>query len=111
MAERCSYADAIVIVSARSDRAAKAIADGIAEKLQETLGDKPTITETSGGWALLDYGDVVVHVFQEDTRAYYDIDRLWIEAPRVEVPAPAQEVAPSVPPPTRLAERRRRFVN
>lgn len=83
----CSYADFLVVVSANSERQTSGIADAITEAMRETHGIKPQYREGQRGWILLDYGDVIVHVFVEDTRAYYDIDRLWPSSPRVPVPA------------------------
>jgi ribosome-associated protein len=93
----CSYTDFLVIVSANSERQTAAIADAIAEKLREEIGVRPLYREGTGGWVLLDYGEVIVHVFVEDTRAYYDLDRLWPKAPRIAVPASsgAIETAPA----------------
>ena len=100
----CSYADVILIVSATNERQTIAIADGIAEQLKHE-GIRPQFSEGHGDWVLLDYGDLVVHVFMEETRAYYDIDRLWAEAPRTPVPT----LAPTVmmePPIAAFARRR-----
>ena len=105
---KCSYTDALLIVSAHSERQATAIADGVIESLRKDLGQKPLFREDGGGWSVIDYGDLIVHVFQEDTRVYYDLDQLWADAPRVPVPLPESQLeAPSSP--TRLAERRKRF--
>ena len=100
---RCSYADAIVIASVTNERAAAAIAGAVEDELRTKLSVKPLHREGQGAWILLDYGDVVVHVMVEETRAYYDIDKLWSEAPRVPVPAPAPAEAAA----TALASRNR----
>lgn len=76
-----------MIISANSERQTGAIADSIAEQLRESHGVRPMYREGEAGWLLLDYGDVIVHVFMDDTRHYYDLDRLWPSAPRVPVPA------------------------
>ncbi len=89
---RSGYADVLLLVSAYSDRQTGAIADGIIRALRED-GMKPISKEGEGSWILVDYGDLVVHVFHEDTRAYYDLDRLWGDAPRIQVPPPANLVA------------------
>ncbi len=93
----CSYADYLVVVSANSERQTAGIADAITETLRTGVGIKPQYREGQKGWILLDYGDVIVHVFVEDTRAYYDIDRLWPTSPRVPVPASAPLVEEKVP--------------
>lgn len=84
----CSYTDALVIVTAWSERQTAAIADAIIEELKAE-GLRPLQREGVGPWILIDYGDVVVHVFHEDTRAFYDLDKIWAQAPRVPVPPPA----------------------
>lgn len=89
MAGRCSYTDAVVIITAWSERQTNAIADAIIEELKRDLELRPLMREGRGPWILIDYGDVVVHVFHEDTRSFYDIDKIWSDAPRVPVPAPA----------------------
>jgi ribosome-associated protein len=88
----CSYTDFLVIISANTERQTSAIAEGITEHLREKHGIRPMFREGEGGWLLLDYGDVIVHVFVEDTRHYYDLDRLWPKAPRLAVPASGPEV-------------------
>jgi len=77
-------ADYFVIMSADSDRQAGAIADGIEAPL-EALGAIRLGVEgrSGGGWVLLDFGDVVVHVMDPETRKFYDLEGLWADAPRV----------------------------
>jgi ribosome-associated protein len=89
------YADFLVLASGSSDRQLEAIADGVEKALREQ-GRRPVGTEGTGGgrWVLLDYSDVVVHVFHEDERHYYDLEGLWADAPRERIadaakPAPA----------------------
>lgn len=74
-------ADYFVIASANSSTQVKAIADNIEEKLQEA-GHEVLRREgiREGRWVLLDYGDVVVHIFQEEERQYYGLERLWGDA-------------------------------
>jgi ribosome-associated protein len=78
-----SVTDFFVICTARSDVHVRAICDRIEEKLAEQ-GERPVAREgiANGRWALLDYGDVVVHVFQAEARLFYDLERLWSHAPR-----------------------------
>jgi ribosome-associated protein len=104
---RCSYTDTIVIASATNERQAKAIAENVAEVLRAEYRERPMHREYSGNWALIDYGDVMVHVFTEEARAYYDLDTLWGDAPRVAVPAPTHSVPAPPATPTALARRRR----
>ncbi|HEX3032542.1 MAG TPA: ribosome silencing factor [Bacillota bacterium] len=78
--------DYFVICSANSTTQVKAIADNIEEKLEEQdirVLHREGMRE--GRWILLDYGSVVVHVFQEDERTYYNLERLWGDAKTVEV--------------------------
>jgi ribosome-associated protein len=91
-----SIADYFVICSGRSDTQVQAIADGVRDHLA-ALGVEPLAVEglERGQWALLDYGDVVVHVFQVPVRTFYNLDRLWARAPRVALPEPFQSQARS----------------
>jgi len=91
-----SIADYFVICSGRSDTQVQAIAEAVRDHLG-SLGVQALSTEgiERGQWALLDYGDVVVHVFQVPVRAFYDLDRLWARAPRVALPEPYQSQARS----------------
>jgi ribosome-associated protein len=74
--------DALVIVSGRNDRQVRAIAEEI-ERLVGEAGRKPLREEgwDFGEWVALDYGDVVVHVFDEEHREFYDLEHLWNTAP------------------------------
>ena len=75
-------ADYFVICSGTSDRHVKAIAREIEEKLREEDGIRPANMEgiTEGTWVLMDYGDVLVHVFEPKTREFYRLEQLWSEA-------------------------------
>jgi ribosome-associated protein len=87
--EISSLADYFLICTARSDTQAQAIAESIRENLAP-LGARPTLVEgfSAGQWVLMDYGDVAVHIFLEDVRAFYDLERLWARATVVELPEP-----------------------
>ncbi len=87
VAGKVDYADFLVIMTGRSDRHAQALAQGIEEALKKT-GVRPTAVEglPNGSWVLMDFGDVVVHVFQSETRQLYDIEGLWLDANRLPVP-------------------------
>lgn len=80
------YTSYLIIASGRSERQVSAMADFLERQARNELGVRTLGTEgTRGGlWALLDFGDVVVHVFQEAERAYRDLESLWEDAPRVE---------------------------
>jgi ribosome-associated protein len=85
------YADYLLICSGRSDRQVKAIHDGIHAGLKQRHRLLPRRVEgfTEGRWVLLDYLDVVVHVFTPETREHYRLEQLWGEAPVVELDAVA----------------------
>ena len=84
--ELSSFADYLIICSGRSDRQVKAIASSIEENLKKSrilpLGIEG---EKSGKWVLMDYNDIVIHIFYEPTREFYNIERLWPDAPRIKV--------------------------
>ncbi|MBM3222835.1 MAG: ribosome silencing factor [Candidatus Tectomicrobia bacterium] len=85
-----SVADHFLICSATSDRQVRAIADAIAEELVQH-GEKPLAMEgyQKGTWVLIDCADLVIHIFDEDTRQFYNLERLWHRAERVDVPGVA----------------------
>ena len=87
----CSYTEYILLVSGRSDRQVDAIADAVSHALRGE-GRRPLGVEgaSSGQWALLDFGDVVIHVFHHPQRLHYDLESLWHEAPRVDIEVPAE---------------------
>lgn len=78
------FTDYFLICSGTSDRQVQAIADSVEERLRSE-GTRPLHVEgyNRGQWVLLDYGDLVVHVFQEDPRRFYALERLWGDAPEV----------------------------
>lgn len=80
-----SIADYFILASASNERQAAAIADSVVEQLKEKLGVRPLLIEgtTPGRWVLLDYGDFIVHIFIEDVRRFYGLERLWGDAPNV----------------------------
>ena len=79
--------DHFVICSGSSDRTVKAIADEVQKTLSTEAGVKPFRREgeREGRWVLLDYVDFVVHVFHKEDREYYDLERLWSDAPVIEL--------------------------
>ena len=87
VAGKVDYADFLVIMTGRSDRHAQALAQGIEEALKKK-GVRPMSVEglPQGSWVLMDFGDVVVHVFREETRQLYDLEGLWLDARRLPVP-------------------------
>jgi len=89
-----SLADYFLICTGRSDTQVQAIAQSIQENLA-ALGRRPRTVEglAGGQWALLDYGDVVVHIFLESVRTFYDLERLWARAAVVQLPEPYRSQA------------------
>ncbi len=84
--------DAFVVTSGRNHRQVQTIAEEIEEQVKACGGPSPLRTEgrREGEWILVDYGDFVVHVFLDETRTYYDLERLWTDAPQVAwAPEPA----------------------
>ena len=79
-----SVADAFIIGSGSSSRQVKSIADSVKKSLSKK-GKKPLSMdgEKEGTWVLLDYGDVVIHLFYEPVRRFYDLEGLWMDAPRI----------------------------
>lgn len=75
--------DALVLASGRNDRQVRAIAEEVERLVEQTLDLKPTRVEgwDAAEWIALDYGDVIVHVFDEAARDYYDLEHLWSAAP------------------------------
>lgn len=84
---KVDYADYLVVMSGRSDRQVAALARGIEEDVESKTKAKCLGVEgaSQGRWVLMDFGDVVVHIFHEDVRGYYDIESLWMDAARVPV--------------------------
>ena len=85
--ELTSIADYYFICSCRSSRQVQAVTEHILARAKEAGGYKILGVEgkSRGQWALLDFGDVVAHVFYEPLREFYDLESLWIEAPRIDV--------------------------
>jgi ribosome-associated protein len=78
-----SYADYFVVMTADSDRQASAIADGIEQLMKAEGVTKVGVEGYEGGrWILVDYGDVVAHVMNRESRGFYDLEGLWADAPR-----------------------------
>jgi ribosome-associated protein len=92
--ELSSIADYFIICSGRSDRQVQSIAQGIDENLHRA-GISPMSIEgmNRGHWVLMDFSDVIVHIFYQPVRDFYDLDGLWGHAPRVELPEPYSTLA------------------
>jgi ribosome-associated protein len=78
-------ADYFLICSGESTTQVRAIAEKIEEELQQS-GLKPSGIEGKKNnlWVLMDYGDVIIHIFEEQTRAYYELEKLWIDARKIQ---------------------------
>jgi ribosome-associated protein len=85
--EIASFTDYFMITSGNNERQVQAIADGIVETLKKQ-GEAAARVEgyKTAEWILLDYGDFVVHVFDEKARKFYDLERLWRESKRIDLP-------------------------
>ena len=83
--ELTSIADYFVLCSANTERQTQAIADGVVDRVRQTEGVKPRLVEgtTPGRWILIDFGDFIFHIFTEDCRRFYRLERLWGDAPNV----------------------------
>ena len=83
--------DYFLICSGSSDRQVRTIAEEVEVKLKEDgLPPLRSEGESGGGWILIDYGEFVVHVFTDEMRQYYDLERLWKDVPRPDLPEIAE---------------------
>ncbi|GAA2245778.1 ribosome silencing factor [Rarobacter faecitabidus] len=91
VSEQLVLTDVFVITSGRNDRQVKAIVDGVEEAMHKE-GVKALRREglTEAHWVLLDFGDIVVHVQQEQDREFYALERLWKDCPLIELPEDAR---------------------
>ena len=82
-----SIADAFIICSGQSNRQVNAIADATIDHLKKHKIKPLSVEGTNEGhWVLLDYGDVVIHIFYEPVRDFFDLEGLWVDAKRIETP-------------------------
>jgi ribosome-associated protein len=97
VADIMAVVDVFVLTSTRNERQLKAAAESIEERVRQQLERRPLRREgtPASGWFLLDYGDVVCHVFDEEQRAFYDLDRLWADVPRLDPRTGQATVAPA----------------
>lgn len=83
---KVDYSDYVVVMSGRSDRQVNALASNIEDALEKKKIHCVGIEGMPhGNWLLMDYSDVIVHIFHQDTRGYYDLESLWLDAARVAV--------------------------
>ena len=85
-----SIADYLVLATGKSDKQTQAIADSVKKGLKKYGKALDVEGLKEGNWVVIDYGDVIVHIFHENLRRYYDLDELWIRAPLVEIPEDEQ---------------------
>lgn len=86
--EVASFTEFFIIASGANQRQVQAISDEISEQLRKQLKTKAVRIEgyRSAEWILLDYGDFIVHIFEKEARGFYDLERLWRDANKVELP-------------------------
>jgi len=94
MRKLVSYTDYLAICTARNERQARAIVDEVKLRLKEDDGRLPGGTDGEGaaGWIALDFLDAVLHVFTYEARQRYQLEDLWREAPRLDLPFPQDDV-------------------
>jgi ribosome-associated protein len=94
MRELVSYTDYLAICTARNERQARAIVDEVKLRLKDEDGLLPggTDGEGSAGWIVLDFLDAVLHVFTDEARERYQLEDLWREAPKLDLPFPRDDV-------------------
>ncbi len=81
-----SIADYLVLATGKSDKQTQAIADSVKKGLKKYGKALDVEGLKEGNWIVIDYGDVIVHIFLEELRRYYDLDELWQAAPGVDIP-------------------------
>jgi len=93
MSELMPVTDMFLVATGTSSRHVKTLAGEIELQLKDRLDYHPVRREglDAARWVLLDYGDIVIHIFDEETRAYYNLERLWADAPIIEVEPVTQE--------------------
>lgn len=84
-----SFTEFFIFASGANQRQVQAIADEITEKLKAELSVRAVRIEgyNAAEWVLLDYGDFIVHIFEKNAREFYDLERLWLDARKVDLPA------------------------
>ena len=92
--ELSSFADTFIIATGTSDRHVRSVADAV-EAALKVRGDPPMGIEgyDEGRWVLIDCTDTIVHIFQQEVRDHYDLERLWSDAPALELEAASRSVA------------------
>ena len=86
VSEVSSFADTFILLTGRSDRQVRSISDAIEQRLR-AQGERPLGIEgyNDGRWVLMDFADLIIHIFIPDIREHYDLERLWSDAPRLDL--------------------------
>jgi ribosome-associated protein len=79
-----AVADFFVLCEAKSNVQIKAIAQNIADEVEQECGERPFHTEHGDSWTLVDFVNIVVHIFQPEQRSFYNLESLWEDAPKTE---------------------------
>jgi ribosome-associated protein len=84
-----SLADFFILASGESERQVRGLASVIEKAMSTQYHTKPVIEgKETANWILLDYGDIIVHIFRSDIRQYYALEKLWADAPQIAIPEP-----------------------
>ena len=96
---RTSYADMLVLATGTSTRHVEAVGEGIEHYIKHRARSRPLGIEGvgQGRWVLVDWDDIVCHVFLEEVRAFYDLDGMWLDAPRVPLTPQRRTKRPGAP--------------
>lgn len=96
LGELLGITDFFVIASVTNERQLKTVVEEVERRAKERLARGPLRREGTAdtGWSLVDYGDVVVHVFTQEQRRFYDLERLWSDAPVLSYEPPVRAAAP-----------------
>ncbi len=107
VAKLTSIADYLVLGSADSDRQTRAIADHVDGILSQSGSGALSIEgKASSPWVLMDFGDVVVHIFRQDARQHYGLERLWADAKRIPIPNDASQAVATASKPSPVKQPR-----
>jgi ribosome-associated protein len=92
--ETSSLTDYILIASGNSDRQVQAIAEAIRLGMKDEQNEPPMAVEgmADGRWVLLDFGNIMAHIFQQPVREFYDLDGLWVDAPEIVLSSDSQKL-------------------
>ena len=89
-----SIADYFVLASGESERQVRAIATFIEKEMSDRFQAQPQIEgKNTAKWILLDFGAIIVHIFKSDIRQYYALEKMWADAPQIDVPEPKGPIA------------------